>query len=263
MSFHILPCRQTLLSRPLAAAAFLLSASINANAITNIESQRLNGVTEGLSGNIKFSLAGKSGNTDKQSSTAYALADYLQEKNEWLAIARLEYGQTSGNRDVNNKFYHGRYIYHLNDRFAWEGFLQYQTDEFKFLRSRSLEGGGARWTLYQSDAQLLALGTGAYYTQERFNLSTGEPTDDYARANFYLTYKYAISPTSQLSNTAYFQPRFSDTSDYYASNSLALTVKINNRLALELNVETQYDNKPVDNLKKTDQNYTTSLVYSF
>ena len=86
--------------------------------------------------------------------------------------------------------------------------------------------------------------------KERFNLSTGEPTGDYARANFYLTYKYAISPTSQLSNTAYFQPRFSDTSDYYASNGLALTVKINNRLALELNVETQYDNKPVDNPEK-------------
>lgn len=246
------------------ASFVLLTLSLQATAITNIESQRKRADQEGLKGELQLAINGKSGNSDKQSNALSGRLDYRKEAHQLLAIARSEYGESNNEKDVDNNFLHFRYIHHNTPRFAWESFVQYQDDAFKLLDSRQLVGGGARFDLSPGDEHFrLTVGAGAYYTEEVYNLDNGELRDDYARANFYVSYFQQLTATTQISNTLYWQPRFSRPSDSYVYNSLALSVKINQSLALQISLESQYDSQPVDNLEHTDHSYSTSLVYSF
>ncbi|GMG87964.1 DUF481 domain-containing protein [Biformimicrobium ophioploci] len=251
------------LTSSLAAAVFTLCASANTLAVTNIESERDLNAADGLSGNLKFSLSGKSGNSDKESTRGGAYIRYGTPEREWLAIAKREYAKSNDVRDANNSFLHTRYIAHLSEKFAWETYVQHQSDEFRLLASRALVGTGARWTLKKSDSQLIAFGASAYFTEEKFDLAAGDVSEDYARASFYGVYKVRLGANAQLSNTIYYQPRLSQPSDHYIANSFALKTMINDSLSLEVGVESLFDSDPVEDLEKADHSYTTSLVYSF
>lgn len=237
--------------------------ALNGLAITNIESQRNRSDKEGLKGAFDVSISGKSGNSDKQSSSASARFDYRSAEHQSLLIAKKEYGESNQLKDTDNHFLHLRYIHHNSATFAWESFVQYQDDDFKLLDSRKLVGGGARFDLSGEQSYQLSVGLGAYYTEEVYQLEGDELRDDYARANTYINYLQQLTASTKLTNTLYWQPRFSQPSDSYVYNNFSLAVKINETLAIKLSLESQYDSQPVASVKHVDHSYYTSLVYSF
>ena len=245
-------------------ALLLTSLVIDCYAITNIESQRKRGETEGLKGEIEFTLSGKSGNNDKQLIEASARADYRQQQHQMLGIINHEREKNNGVENSDNSFVHLRYIHHNTPAFAWESYIQYQQDSFKSLDSRSLVGGGARFnTSPEDESYLLILGVGAYYTEEVYDLQMGKQHDDYVRASTYASYVKPLGANATLSNTLYWQPRLSQPSDCYVYNNLALELKINASLSLRITVESQYDSDPVEDNENADHNYKTSLLYRF
>lgn len=246
------------------AALALAGVALHSYAITDIESQRKREDTEGLHGRLEVSLDGKSGNDSKQAVEAGLRVDYRHHQHQILAILHNEREKNNGVENSDNSFAHLRYILHRSKTFAWEGFVQYQQDSFQLLDSRSLVGGGARFNLSPGDEHYqLAVGVGAYYTEEVYGLPRGTERDDYMRANSYASYVLPLSPNTTFSDTLYWQPRFSRPSDSYVYNNLALEVAINKALSLKITLETQYDSDPVDDLKHTDQSYYTSLLYHF
>ena len=251
---------------PLAVSILFFSLlPVSTQAITNIESQRQSDDINGLNGSIDISISGKSGNSEKQTTAISGRLDYREGKHQGLFIASTEYGKSNDVKDEDNNFVHVRYIQHQSPTFAWEGFVQYQDDLFKLLNSRALVGAGGRFNLTPNQSQhQFTLGLGAYYTEEVYQLNSfTELTEDYTRGNLYLSFAKQLTPSTIFSNTLYWQPRLSQPSDSYVYNSLSLSVKINQSLALKLTIESQYDSEPVTSVKDVDHSYNTSLEYQF
>jgi putative salt-induced outer membrane protein len=233
-------------------------------AITNMEYLHKQGANDGLNGHIDLSFSGKSGNSDVRTQSVSGQLSYREGVHQFLTTGSLEYGESNQVTDSDNKFIHQRYIHHRTQTLAFEGFIQYQEDAFKLLDSRKLIGGGIRFNLAPQETYLFNIGVGAYYTEEVYNLGDGINTSEqYTRGNSYINFAKQLTDSTTFSNTLYWQPRLSDISDSYAYNSLALSVKINQQLALKITLETQYDSKPVNNLEQVDHAYFTSLEYSF
>lgn len=242
----------------------VLLFSTSAFAITNIENHGTDAKAQGWHGKVIFSLDGKSGNSKEEDYKADGSIRHRKAANTWLLIGSREYGKSFDQKDTDKSFAHLRFMHEISKRTTVESYLQHQTDDFKLLESRALIGGGMRFNLTPDHPRIgLAIGVGAYYTEEKFDLDSYRIEEDYARASTYFVYQHQLSKTSTISNTLYVQPRFSRPSDVYALNDLSLELKMNSTVSFQLTLKTEYDSDPVADVKKTDQSYHTSVVFSF
>ncbi|GGY76963.1 hypothetical protein GCM10011613_21840 [Cellvibrio zantedeschiae] len=252
--------------------SILLSAALPAWAISNIENERPNLPEEGLSGAIKIGLNGKTGNQEEQSHAGGAKIIYRWDDEIFMALVDREYGTKHDIKTTDNSFLHARWIHLLNEKWAAEGFGQWEEDEFDNLTSRVLAGGGARYLVaQQKDVYSFALGLGAFHEVEKQNLISYEETNRLWRINSYYTYKYQLNNQVTLVNTTYAQPSTDDFSDFRVLFDLGLNVKLTNSLQLKLNYQLTYDSDPAKNLLvsppidnyKTNTQYQTALSYNF
>jgi len=254
---------RSILSYRFIALALSICAT-GAHAINNIESQRFKAIPQGMSGEVQGAISGRSGNGNQQSTLVRVRMDYLEDIHQYLLIGKREYGESNDQVNIDNSFLHLRYIHHLDKRYAWETFTQYEEDFFRQLEARSLFGGGLRFNMLpKPDETALILGAGAYYTKERYDYGPYSAANDHARFSSYVSFRRIVSDTTSIANTLYYQPRMSRPSDFYAYNLFTLAVKISKTLQLQVNVESNYDSDPILDLKQYDHNYYTSIVYLF
>lgn len=250
--------------RRLVATVLITACTPPALAINNIESQRFKPIPQGFSGEVQGAFSGRTGNGDKQSSLIRLRMDYLHDMKQWLLIGKREYGQNNDETDIDSSFLHLRYINHIDKRYAWEAFTQYEEDFFRQLEARSLIGGGMRFNLLPKPEEMaLILGAGAYYTKERYDYGPYSADSDHARVSTYVSFRRVVTDTTSIANTLYYQPRMSRPSDYYAYNLFTLAVKISKTLQLQVNVESNFDSEPILDLRHYDHYYYTSFVYQF
>ncbi len=253
-------------------AASLSFFAVPALAITNIESQRLKPLPEGISGQVEFQFDGKSGNSDEED---YALSGRLNLKKQedlWFLIASREYDKANGTKDEDKSFAHGRWVHSFDNIWAGEAYVQYQDNEFTRLLSRYLAGGGFRYTVIeQSDELSLALGAGAFYVKEEEDLGTYETDRDYLRFNSYVSYKQQINDHVSIVSTAYYQPRASEFEDFNILWNTSLFTKLGENLKLRLAFNASHDSEPPKNpdadpaidVDSTDVEYSVSVIYEF
>ncbi len=249
---------------------YLLAVSQNCLAIVNIEDGNWQLSKDGSSVKLFASVAGSSGNTEKQ---AFSVGGRWQVKKDQVSafiIADSEYGETSGTTNTNKKFLHGRYITRLNADFAWELFAQAETDEFRRLESRWLVGGGGRWFLADEEQHQNYLGLGTFYSTEKINFSDinfsgndDSGTVKQTRLNAYWVFRSKVSERVTLLNTIYWQPSFKDTSDYRALNQFSLSIDIAEKLQWKWQVNASYDSLPPMDVKKKDVSYSSVIEWQF
>ncbi|MCG8668434.1 MAG: DUF481 domain-containing protein [Pseudomonadales bacterium] len=253
-------------------AVILSFSALHANAITNIESQRLAPLDQGLSGHVELTIDGKSGNSEEEDYGLSARVNHLNESDLFFVIASKEYGTSNDTKDTDNNFVHGRWVHDLGDRWATEAFVQYQDDEFTRLLSRYLAGGGARWEAINiPNLKQLTFGAGAFYVTEKQDFSTYEDEQDYLRINSYASYKHQLNDNVSVSCTAYYQPRASKLSDYNLLVNAAMSAKLSEQLKLRLAFKVTHDSEPPKNLdsnppidiESTDTEYAASFIYEF
>ncbi|RYY04620.1 MAG: DUF481 domain-containing protein [Gammaproteobacteria bacterium] len=241
-------------------------------AISNIENERPNLPDEGLSGSLRIGLNGKTGNQEERSNEGGAKIIYRSGDEIFMALAEKEYGSTLKVKTTDKDFLHGRWMHLLDDRWAVEGFAQWEKDEFDNLTSRTLAGGGGRYLIAKKqDVYSLALGLGGFYEIEKQNLVSYQETNRLWRINTYYTYKYQLNEQVSLVNTTYIQPNTRDFSDVRVLFDLGISVKLTNSLALQLAYRINYDSDPAKNLFvdppidnfKTNTEYKTGVSYSF
>lgn len=241
-------------------------------AIPNIESVRPGMPDEGLSGNIKLGIDGKTGNNREESLEGALYTTYRQSDNIFLGIAEREYGTTRKVRDTNSSFLHTRWIHLITPTFASEAFIQWEEDEFSNLESRLLGGGNGRFILAdEKDRLSLAVGLGAFREKEIIDLGTFTETNLDWRLNSYINYSQRLNDQVTLASTAYYQPMFDDTSDYRVLLNLGLAIKLTDHLDFHVSYKVDHDSKPVKNLAadppidnyKTNTEYSTGLIYNF
>jgi putative salt-induced outer membrane protein YdiY len=236
-----------------------------AQAIVNMEDLHTGEPKEGFSGQVELSFNRSSGNSEVQE---YSLGSRLQHHHNAITNYLLlsgSYGESSGVRNTEKGFLHGRHMRALTPTVTAEAYAQTEYDKFARLEFRGLLGGGARLTLLpRAEKGEAYLGLGAYYSEERIDETYADGgSETLWRANSYLVLKYQASDNTTLVSTTYYQPALDDGSDYRLMEQAALKVKMSDMLSLVVAVDYRRDSRPPIGVESEDVSYTTSLSLEF
>lgn len=249
----------------LATALFLLTP-LSASAIVNMDGLHFKDVKKSFSVDLDFKVSGATGNTENSNIALNGQLNWSHENYINLAIFGKQYGKSNNIVSTDKSFAHFRHIHKITSAYDWEAFTQVEQNKFTRLTYRGLLGAGLRHNLFDTDFHQAYVGAGAFYTQEEIAYVAGL-TDDgirtYMRANFYFLSKYKMTPNIDFTNTLYYQPRMSDTSDYRALLQSKFDFKMNSHLKLRLSIDVEHDSKPSQTIEKTDVSYLTGLVVNF
>lgn len=243
-----------------------------ANAISNIESSRPGLPKEGWSGHFEFGFDGETGNKSEEDYSASAKAVSRHGDNIYLVILERDYGTTRGIKDTDDSFLHTRWIHLLDEKWATEGFIQWEENVFDNLELRSLIGSNMRYVIAKDDDVFsFSVGLGAFYEKEILDLDTYEQKTNLWRINNFAVYKHKLNDHIGISATLYYQPSTQNFKDYRSYMTSSLLVKLTSTLDLKLEYQTRRDSMPAKNLDatppidnhKVNSNYQTSLIYRF
>lgn len=246
----------------------LLGWAVSAQAIVNVESLRAGEPLVGWSGAVDAALNGQAGNTRTQTTHLGARLEWHRDALTNFALLRYSHGQSGGVEDTDQLFAHARHIHRRTERLAYEEFIQAQRDPFARLAFRGLIGAGLRLTLTPPTDQRTALhlGAGGFYSQERLSARAGvsdSGTETLWRLNTYISYLQRLNDQVRVLSTTYYQPAVEDVGDYRLLEEATLSVKMTERLSLDLSLNLSYDSDPPQAVKQTDTTYSTGLQYAF
>jgi putative salt-induced outer membrane protein YdiY len=120
--------------------------------------------------------------------------------------------------------------------------------------------GGVGYKLLLGPVHTLRVDTGLGYTREARKVG-----DDvsFALANFGAGYKWRISATADLSETALLTASLADGDAWRFGNALALTAAITQVFSLKLSHDIKFNNAPVTGFEKTDRITSAAVVARF
>ena len=244
---------------------FLIVISTQVLAITNIESQRLNNAEPGTSGNISFTLDGEIGESDDFTlgSSVTFIRSYT--KDEWIVLFNREYSEEEGDVYSDETLIHLRHLTKHSPHWGHEVFVQYEEDLFTDLRSRSLIGGGGRYTLNANPELKTAnhFGFGFYYEDEEYARTIVEKDEENVRLNLYWTYRNNLTENTKYTSTLYYQPDIQELSDTKGLWQNAITISVTSTISLRLKWDVTHDNHAPDGDSETDISYNSIIIYNF
>jgi len=238
-------------------------------AIVNIENMNLldDDKRQGFETELGLDISGKNGNTSKRKTGFDSRFQSFKDSGTHFLVLSYEYGESSDVKDTDKSFMHLRHIGYVTDTLAWEAFAQLESNEFTRLSLRSLAGGGVRYKMSKpSETQSSYLGAGMFRSKEKLEqdpVATDEGSDYATRANLYIVNKFKLSGTASLSNTFYYQPDLSETSDYRLLEQFRFKVDVTQKLSIILSLDVSRDSRPPQNIERSDSSYTTVINYRF
>jgi len=173
--------------------------------------------------------------------------------NEFRLIVNAD---SDGGSDENRGYQHLRYNYAFDSTFTYEAFVQVQTDQVLRIGTRVLLGTGGRITFLKNDKGFFHLGlTYMYeYEQERGN----EVYHRDHRMSSYISLNKKLGKNVRIDLVAYYQPLFTDFSDYRFSNGMTFILNISERFSFNLALELNYDANPVEDEEIDPLTYSIS-----
>lgn len=202
----------------------VLSVTIHAQLI-NIESQRMqtDSIRFGLIGDMTFNYSDTDGeyifqfNTNV--TTQVKTKDY---KNIFFLVANYNLIRSKDQDFQNSWLLHFRYNYKLSEVLRLEAFAQTQDNELLSINSRNLLGAGLRFKLGRDKSVFKAyFGNSYMYAKEESYLvneiNYSHRNNSYLSMNINIKFpktKNAPETNLHLTNTVYFQPLYTDISDF-------------------------------------------------
>lgn len=242
---------------------FTILLNSNAYAIVSLENLHFGDSKPGFNGSLTGAINGASGNSDRIRGTGTGILQWNLEESVYYLSASTGYGKSQDVVDQNESFLHGRRIADVTKGIAWETFAQMERDEFARLKLRAIGGGGLRFLMGKKTPQhALFLGTGAFYSHELID-DEDKTTNKSVKANVYILFKRKIGQHAAFVNTLYAQPNVVDPNDFRLLERATLRVSVTNSIALKLDLEVRHDNRPPEEVEKTDIKYTTGIEYNF
>ncbi|HBC57854.1 MAG TPA: hypothetical protein DCZ03_11865, partial [Gammaproteobacteria bacterium] len=136
----------TLCSKLLYFLSLVLIFNINtALAINSTADLHQNELSDGLSSQTDFSLAGAKGNVDKYDATFSLDLFHHNEYRTWAMVLVAARSEAANQLTSDNLFSHVRLFLPRAPQRDLELYLQLSQDEFSRLEYRGLFGGGVRW----------------------------------------------------------------------------------------------------------------------
>jgi hypothetical protein len=163
-----------------------------------------------------------------------------------------------------SNFLHLRYTYLLYPRWMWlEGFFQVQNNPIMRLDYRLLTGAGARFPLLGNDTSKVNLNIGAFLMHEYEEVGQREEVNRHLRASFVVHFSWALSATSSLVSTTYYQPVVFRAVDHRISTEWMLRADVWKNLSVSFTYNLFYDSRPPRRVPTTFYTLTPGLMYRF
>lgn len=215
-------------------------------------------VTPGWKGKSELGIVFARGNTDTD--TINGSLGMTTESGQWkhgFGIAALR-SATSGNKTAERYDGFWQSDYKISDRDFWFGAIRGDRDKFSgFDYQASLTTGYGRKFIDTATTKFSGQ-IGAGYRRSK-NSITGATTGE-AIGTGQLSYEQALTDTTKVVDKLVVE---SGSSNTFASNELALVVKMSSAFSLAAGLAVRHNTDPPAGLKKTDTLTTLNLVYGF
>jgi hypothetical protein len=157
---------------------------------------------------------------------------------------------------------HFRYNRKLTKITRIEVFTQILQNPVNLIDYRILTGAGPRFKL--SDSKKLKLYAACLvmheYERELDNVKT---IHNDIRNSSYVSLSFMPSSQTELINTIFYQPLFTEISDFRVLDQMKFSVKTGKKFAISLNLNYLYDNHPAPGVPRINYTFSTGLDYKF
>ncbi|RKZ71552.1 MAG: hypothetical protein DRR19_32525 [Candidatus Parabeggiatoa sp. nov. 1] len=235
-------------------------------ASANVLSQADNPNEDPWKGKVKLGFAKMSGNVDTESlnyglSLIHLIKDeHKKPKNMVSFNIKGNIGETGGEKyqdELTIRLFDG---YRLAKASAVYGQMTYLENEFQGYEHQWKLGAG--YIHYWLDEGNKNFSTRMGYQARFSEHTTGEDESQ----NFFLVGfrgGYPIMENISIRTELNHEANFTDLEDYETDFSLSLVFEVNKTINVEIDYNVEYDNMPVTGIEKTDNSFSTNLVYKF
>ena len=243
----------------------LLLAALPAwSQILNVEKSRITrDTTHYWVGEMNFNLLLHNRSATRENPVRYtgigigADVAYVSGLHRYMLINQLNYSSFTGNPFISTGYSHFRVNFLWKKKLSYELFTQYQYDLGRGLKKRVLGGGGIRYTFVEEEKIRVAMGVGAMYEHERWEVPQSERSqegvEEFIHTNFlkstnYLSARWQVNAFVNINSIVYFQTGYDRTLEGFRnrfSTDTNLNVKLTRRLAFFANFFAAYDSRPV------------------
>lgn len=232
--------------------------SVNAQ-IVNIESRRISTDTTGVNGHTDLNFFANKNKNKLYSLGLESQVQYKTRKDLYLLLGNLNVTSNTIIQFLNDGFLHFRYNHKLLQNLRWEAFTQLQYNKPLLLQQRFLLGTGPRIKLIEAKKSRAYLGILAMYENEK--MLTGEPEQNNFRGSTYFSWTAARDKKLSFTGTTYYQPLFTNFSDFRISGQYNLLIFLGQNLYFKNTLNGLYDSRPARNAVNTVYSMQAGLGY--
>ena len=243
------------MKRTILSAALLLSLPLAARAADEAK-------PEGWTGSGELGLAFARGNA--RSETVNGKRTLGKEDETWKHDFGLQILRVKGEVDDEFELTANRYelsassAYKFDEKQSVIGALRYENDDFAPFEYQAVASISYGYNAIDNERTHLGFEVGPGYRRAK-NRSTGEVEGD-AVLRGRADYRHQLTETTQLTNVFLVEGGEDNT---FAQNDLAVSVKINSKLALKSGLQVRHNTDNAPGTTSTDKLLTTNLVFSF
>lgn len=229
--------------------------------ILNVESLRRVTDTTGWSGSVAFDFTLARSVNDFFIIANDIHVQYKLTKHLFLFKNQLRFVKIEGENFSNNGITHLRYNYKWKPKIALEAFVQGQYNKVSKINLRLLAGLGPRFKLSKAENYKLYIGTLVMYEHEE--LSDGSSASQDFRSSTYLSFSMYPNTVFSFISTTYYQPMFSDVSDYRIASESSVGVKAFENFTIKMTYLFTYDSDPAEDIQNSQYRFATGVLYTF
>ncbi|HKK26864.1 MAG TPA: DUF481 domain-containing protein [Gemmatimonadota bacterium] len=224
------------------------------------------GDTAGWHGNADLGFTLTEGNSRTTNLSIGGQVAYLRPRQAWTLGAQYLRATTDGDETANRGSGQLQYDYYPTPRFFVFARGRVGFDKPAGLSRRLAPAAGAGYKVVATDRVSLSFEAGGSWIQDRF---VNDSTDAAVHAAVGQNLAWAISETTDLTQSLSWSPRAEDFGQYLVHGEIGLTTRIIGGLGLSVNFQDDYNSDPFvdpvtgESRKKNDLTLVTGLSYKF
>ena len=239
---------------------------LSISAQVNTEKFRAPEEFEGLSGYLELKGTIKTGNAEKTEAGVDGRLNWKTKSSTTFFVFESDYEWVDNKRSSDEGLFHIRYIHELVDSFEVEAYGQINYDKKLLITNRELVGAGLRYKLFDFDKSDVSIGTGFMFEHENYDVSENSfhPSEvKISRWSNYISFYFQLNQSVTLGGVIYYQPMFSNFSDYRLLNESSLIVGLSKLFSLTVNFKIRHDYLPPDGIEQTDTETNLGIAVKF
>ncbi len=175
---------------------------------------------------------------------------YIAKEHSLMLMNQYDYLQINDGVFLNAGYSHLRTILKRKNTVSYEGFAQYQYDNFRGLHPRLLGGGGLRITALDKKRFALRFGLGFMYEYEQWEHPYEDETVymNLVKNSSYLIARWSINDYVSLNGICFFQTGYDSEIDAFRNRISAdvnLNVHLTERLRYVGTFNANYEDRPI------------------